>query len=72
MCRVWYLPSIIALRNENRSYNVFTVTYLGYSIIALRNENRSYNNTEQRLKILQIIALRNENRSYNPAPLTIA
>ncbi len=34
---------IVALRNENRSYNNSLYGSLGNEIVALRNENKSYN-----------------------------
>ena len=60
-----HLSAIIALRNENRSYNCVMNEPRNRIIIALRNENRSYNCSQAWGFLLIIIALRNENRSYN-------
>ena len=56
---------IIALRNENGSYNDLPSREAVCLIIALRNENGSYNDLIYSHSVPIIIALRNENGSYN-------
>ena len=50
---------IIALRNENGSYNYQLVRSMGGFIIALRNENGSYNSVGFCLFTSSIVALQN-------------
>ena len=56
---------IVALRNENGSYNRNQLVVDYEHIVALRNENGSYNAGVPLRRPVLIVALRNENGSYN-------
>ena len=59
------VANIVALRNENGSYNPTTTALHKLEIVALRNENGSYNCRYCLKSLKVIVALRNENVSYN-------
>ena len=57
--------TIVALRNEKGSYNLWRVGALARRIVALRNEKGSYNEKIDGNRYAYIVALRNEKGSYN-------
>ena len=63
--RTVQIHEIVALRNENGSYNRPDEASKEVVIVALRNENGSYNVFIHDARRFLIVALRNENGSYN-------
>ncbi len=68
---VGFVGWIVALRNENGSYNIYFSDESVIFIVALRNENGSYNLVFNFEVFKFIVALRNENGSYNLAQATM-